>query len=181
MGIKDSQVLIGATTYDGKEYAFNRWLTAVKKLGEEVLVVDTSETMFFYDKWYGAIPMIHLDISGGPNKRISEGMEYLREYCVRYGLSWLNVETDVIVPEYILSLIPDGYDAVSVPYLSRKTGEQLNKSFGCTWFSKDALKAVSFRHPDEGVTTDAWFQREYGRRLKWNVLESAVQLQHLVS
>ncbi len=59
------RVLVACPVHESKEYAFARWIEAVKALDHpsiEVLAVDTTTDRAFYDRWRDKVPMVHLGL-----------------------------------------------------------------------------------------------------------------------
>jgi hypothetical protein len=187
VGTENPSVLIACPTYSGKEYAFQRWIDCVRQFPCEVLVVDNSPDETFYNKWRSEIRMIHLDLgSEHPNRRIAISMETIRKYFLATENQWWwSLESDILVPSYTLGFMLDlaqGFDIATLPYPSRKTGEMLEHSFGCTLMSRHLLERENFTdeppNADPNVTTDAWFfQRTKSYKIK--VIRSSIIPDHL--
>lgn len=178
-------VLVATPTYSKKAYSLRRWINAVNRITvlHETLLVDTSDTEEFYDEWNAQVRMMHLDTANEPpNRKIALGMEYIRLYALSKNIEWwFSLESDVIPQagtlEYMLSQA-EGFDFVTVPYKSRtQPGVILERSFGCTLFSKHMLERFTFSGAPADITTDAhvWGLGTW----KWRCLRTALCVEHL--
>lgn len=167
-----SAILVACPNQSSKEYAFAQWIAAVKALtypNLEVLVVDNSHRLDFYNRWKTKVPMVRLD-PGEPgqmhaNRRIALSMELIRGHYLRNDFQWwLNIESDVIVPPDTIEIMlaqSEGIDMLCAPYPVRDRQSDWNtNSFGCTLFSRRLMGEMSFRDAPENPTTDRWIHNE---------------------
>lgn len=178
------KVLIACPIYDGKEYSIERWIQSVESTThspKQILSIDNSKTVDFFNKWRTRIPMGHLDLGETlPNIRIATCMEYIRQKFVEsdfdYLLSW---ECDVLAPPYALSYLlnkAEGFDFTTIPYKSRTKNEVLERSFGFSLFSADFAKRICFNQKDPTITTDAFMWMNFS--VKHRVVYG-IRLEHL--
>lgn len=180
MGTQAPRVLIACPTFDGKAYAFPLWLDAVRQFPCETLVVDNSETLDFFYQWKYQVPLLHLDVGDEPpNRRIALSMEHIRQYFLAGEWDWWwDIESDVIPSFYLWDFVQPylarDYLWMTVPYPKRD--EMLERSFGCTFFSRRVLKQIDFGEAPSEQTTDGWFVAHVGTP---HVLRTALTPQHL--
>lgn len=180
------KVLVGCPTYKGKEYAFARWIKCVSEIShtpKQVLVIDNTNGLEFFEKWRSKIPMEHIDLGNElPNRRIALSMEVLRTRFLESDYDWwFSLESDCLVPDYALSYMlanANGFDFVTLPYESRtQPGVILERSFGATLFSRSMMERTSFEDAPGEITTDAFV---YGQaRWSYRCLRSAIHVEHL--
>lgn len=159
------KILIACPTYEGKEYCFDKWIAAVKALdypNKELLVVDNSPTLDFYNRWKNKVPMVHLELDLTPNRRIAASMEYIRQQFLKSDAKyWFNVESDIMLPsqslQFLLGLGEFDWYEHHYPYRETPDGPHLLNGFGCTMFSKKVMQDCGFTDAPEDSTTDGWF------------------------
>ena len=180
------KVLIATPNYSGKEYCFQKWIDCVNRIShtpKQVLVVDNTKNLDFFEKWRMKVPMEHIDLGDEPpNRRIALSMEVIRTRFLESDYDrWFSLESDCLVPDYALSYMlanANGFDFVTLPYPSRtQPGVILERSFGVTLFSRSMMERVSFKDAPADQTTDSFL---WGQgRWKWRCLKSAIRVEHL--
>lgn len=195
---KDIRVLIACPNYEGKEYSFQKWIDTVNKLewsNKEVLVVDNSTTVDFYNRWKDKVSMIHLDLPNeNGNRRIAISMDYIRTYFLKGDFDyWFNLESDIIVPSHTLKYFMNlgHYDWYEhhYPYRNRDSNDPawrpVLSGFGCTIFSKYLMEGNDFEGAPEISTTDGYFWNKKvcanPNYLNYKVVEAynVLDIQHL--
>lgn len=158
------KVLIACPNHYFKEYAFAQWIEAVNNIdypNKEVLVADNSNNMEFFDRWKDKVPMVHLEMNEGPNRRIALSMEYLRKHFINGDARWwFNLESDIIPDPSVLNVMLEygkGCDWISHYYPDRTDPLNITNGFGCNIFSRKLMENESFSEAPEETTTDGWF------------------------
>lgn len=157
------KILVGCPNHEIKEYAFAEWIDCVKALdypNYEVLVVDNSPTLDFYERWKDRIPMVHLDTdqSENPNIRICQSMAVLQKKFLEEDFTyWFNLESDVIVPPNAIDILRafDG-DWIAHAYPNRGS-RGLMQGIGLTLLNRPICEAVNFKNASEQSGPDSWF------------------------
>ncbi len=191
-----ARVLVGCPNQVSKEYAFSEWVDAVHAFTYpdlEILVVDNSHGLNFYNRWKSKVPMVRMD-PGEPgqmhaNRRIALSMEVLRQKFIAEGFDfWLNLESDVVAPPNTVELLLEyvgSVDMFCAPYPVRDRQQDMNtNSFGCTLFSRLLMSEMSFKDAPENPTTDRWIHNEViapakGRYQVANLSPGILPLKHL--
>jgi hypothetical protein len=165
------KVLLACTTYDGKSYCTERYLTAVSRLNYKTdkLVVDTSDGADFFQRWHDQIPMVRIDVKGEtPDRKIALGMEHIRKYFLAGDWDfWLCLEQDIIAPPHTLDLMLSysrGVDFLAAPYKHRTEDRMIEMCFGCSLFSRRAAEISFADAPSDSHTDVFWVQKLTGLR-----------------
>lgn len=188
--IEIEKVLVACPTYDGKEYCMEEYLDSIQNLDYsfyDILLVDTSDDIAFYERWKNKVNIIHIDTIGEtPYKKIALGMEYIRKYTIENKYDrWMNIEADVIVPpETITTFLSydndKSIDWISHSYPDRIKAGNVMDGFGCTMFSRNIIKKESFADAPSDTTTDGWYWNAKIKVKKYKVidLQGILKLEH---
>lgn len=159
------RVLVACPVHESKEYAFGRWVEAVKRIdwpNVEVLAVDNSAGTAFYDRWRERVPMIHVEPGDREvYQRMEIGYEAVRRHFLASSAAWwLSVDSDVIVPSSVVRDLlarAGGADWVC-NYVPSRTGSHLVGSFDCSLLNR-AIMETPFEGT-QGVHPDAtWWAK----------------------
>lgn len=180
-------VLIAAPTFSGKEYCMERWLNAVGDISYrpiDVLLVDNSDTLDFYNRWKDLVPMVHLDLDETPDRRIALSMEYIRKkFLARKKTSWwLNIEVDVLVPSYVVDVMlyhAQGVDFVAAPYRHRTEDRWIDGCFGCSMFSRKIAEIGFADAPKDSHTDSYWRNLVLGKYRLNDLPHHILPLEHV--
>lgn len=152
-----------------------------------------------------SVRAIHARIDQNVHRRIAMSMEYVRGLFINSDADWyLNWECDIIPPpdavqtmlHYAQNIDADemwretsfkfhegAVDWLAAPYKQRDGLNWIFSCFGFTLFSKDLMRAISFKDAPEHISTDGWLR--YSQVLpqqKWNMLDlrpDIIPLNHL--
>ena len=135
------KVLVGTVTHDGQEYAFDRFITALKDIDYpnfDIIVVDTSENEDYYEKLkqVEGIRVEKCIWTIQYTSRLSNGLNMLRKHLIYGGDQYdylFSIDSDVIVPPDILTKlvnqkkeligapVPIGFHEVGIPCVLKST------------------------------------------------------------
>ncbi len=178
------KILVGCPQHEIKEYAFEEWIDCVNKLdypNYEVLVVDNSPTLDFYERWKDKVPMVHIeaDQSENPNVRICQGMAVLQKKFLSEDFTyWFNLESDVIVPPNAIDILLkfDG-DWIAHAYPNRGS-KGLMQGIGLTLLNRPICEAVNF--DNSGINgPDSWFWEQTMYDFRTTEVYGFMSVQHL--
>lgn len=165
--IQAPKILVACPTYVGKEYCAEKWLNAVKFFDYpfyDILWVDNSDTLDFYNRWKDKITIHRLDLRGEtPQRHIALSMDHIRKHFLEYDYdNWLNLEADVIAPPNTLKRMLEidkgnQFDWLGLGYPCRITGKPSIAAFGCTMFSRKIMIRYTFDDCPADQWTDGWW------------------------
>lgn len=187
--IEVEKILVACPTFDGKEYCMERFIQSIKSLdypNYEILLVDTSNTIDFYERWKDKIPMVHIETPKYREYKIQQGEEWIRKYFVKGDYArWFNVDSDVIVPpETINILLQYGkdFDWVSHSYPDKVHAEDRVSGFGCSLFSRKLMTNETMEDMPNNTAVDGWFwHNKVKAKNKYKSIEfwELLKLEHL--
>lgn len=161
------KVLVACPNHELKEYSMAAWVECVNKLdypNYDVLMVDNSPTIDFYERWKDNVNLIHLpdtDQSEVASARINASMMVIRQHFLEGDYTWwFNLESDVIVPPDMLRLLLSyPSDWTSHDYEVRGGGGRMT-GIGCSLLSRDIAEAANFASNVHGPDAELWTQTQ---------------------
>ncbi len=176
--LKPPKILVGCPQHECKEYAFQRWIDNVKALtypNYDVMVVDNSPTLDFYNRWKYDVLMSHIDVNDGPEKRINWSMEELRKHFIEGDyVNWLNIESDVIPPHDVIEQMlawDQGTDWLTHAYPMRGSTKEAEQGIGCSLFSRRLMEAFCFYNAGGNYSADGWLWAQVKEDRRFRVME----------
>lgn len=176
------KVLVACPNNVVKEYSFQRWIDAVKKLeypNFDILVVDNSATTDFHDRYKNQVPMLHIpDLSqheSNAGVRICVSMDEIRKYFLAGDYTyWFNLESDVIPPPNVIQyMIDHGKDADWIAHgYPTRDGDGYIQGIGCALFNRRIMEENDFISGNMSMGGDGNFWDKIWRQgLKYKTVE----------
>jgi hypothetical protein len=183
------KILVACPTFEGEEYCIERFIHHLKALDYsdfEILLVDTSDTLDFYERWKDKVSMIYIETLPDREHKIQQGSEYIRKYFIAGNYDrWLNIDSDVMVPpETIKVLLQYGkdFDWVSHAYPDKEHRGDRISGFGCSLFSRNLMSQETMEDMPNNTAVDGWFWHfKVKAKEKYTALEmwERLKLEHL--
>lgn len=185
------KILVACPNHQLKEYCFQRWIDNVKNFtypNIEILVVDNTPDMDFYNTWKDKVPMIHIEVPyKSQEARINWSMEALRQHFLagEY-FCWFNVESDIIPPKDVIErMLPlaktTDWLAHGYPDRNSDPDVEVMQGIGCCMFSKKLMQAYNFHSAGDNYTADGWLWNQVRPTNKFVTIEmwGAFKVRHL--
>ena len=110
---KRIKILLGAPTYEGKEYCLDYWVKIVKNIQKEtpcdILLVDNSKTNYYFNlikNKYKIKVLKSPNYKGQPLKSLAEARKKFYQYAIKNNYDYIfSLEQDIFPPKDILKYL----------------------------------------------------------------------------